>query len=78
MYSGAPPRKRWKPEHDDDNESLPPKVKERGTRRPLVLVAAERRGKIEAPRIPTHCKVAIIEELAGKLDPDAVVMTDRL
>ncbi|WP_162937699.1 hypothetical protein [Indioceanicola profundi] len=39
-YAGAPPRKRAKPEHkDDDNEPPPANPKGRGTKRPLLLVA---------------------------------------
>jgi hypothetical protein len=42
-YAGAPPRKRAKPEREDDDRDPPPaNLKGRGTKRPLVLVAAER------------------------------------
>ena len=79
MYAGAPPRKRAKPARDhDDSEPPPANPKGRGTKRPLVLVAAERGGKVAAQVIPTHGKVAIAEALDGKLAPDAVVMTDGL
>ncbi|MFC7739593.1 hypothetical protein ACFQX4_28590, partial [Roseomonas sp. GCM10028921] len=50
----------------------------RGTERPLVLVAAERGGKVDARVILTHGKAAIAEAPDGKLAPDAVVMTDGL
>ena len=79
MYAGAPPRKRAKPSRDHDDSDPPPaNPKGRGTKRPLVLVAAERGGKVAAQVIPTHGKAAIAEVLEGKLAPDAVVMTDGL
>lgn len=79
MYAGAPPRKRAKPSCDHDDQEPPPaNPKGRGTKRPLVLVAAERGGKVAAQVIPTHGKAAIAEALDGKLAPDAVVMTDGL
>ena len=79
MYAGAPPRKRAKPLRDHDDTDPPSaNPKGRGTKRPLVLVAAERGGKVDAQVIPTHGKVAIMEALGGKLAPDAVVMTDGL
>lgn len=59
MYAGAPPRKRAKPEHeDDDRDPPPPDPKGRGTKRPLVLVAAERDGDVAAKVIPPHGKEA--------------------
>lgn len=78
MYAGAPPRKRAKPEKDDDRDPPAPNTKGRGTKRPLVLVAAERGGQVAAEVIPTHGKAATAEALEGKLDADAVVMTDGL
>jgi transposase-like protein len=79
MYAGAPPRKRAKPSRDHDDSAPPPaNPKGRGTKRPLVLVAAERGGKVAAQVIPTHGKAAIAEALEGKLAPDAMVMTDGL
>ena len=53
-------------------------IKGRGTRRPLMPVAAERGGKIDARVIPTHGKAAIAEALQGRLAEDSVVMTDGL
>jgi transposase-like protein len=53
-------------------------IKGRGTRRPLVLVAAARGGKVDACVIPTHGKAAIAEARQGKLAEDSVVMTDGL
>ncbi|HET8746645.1 MAG TPA: IS1595 family transposase [Ramlibacter sp.] len=46
--AGAPPRKRAKPEHTDGDRAPPPNPKGRGTRRPLLLVAAERGGDVVA------------------------------
>ena len=77
MYAGAPPRKRAKPEREDDDPP-PPNPKGRGTKRPLVLVAAERGGDVVAKVIPTHGKEAIASALDGVLDPEATVMTDSL
>ncbi|WP_256379218.1 IS1595 family transposase [Azospirillum sp. TSA2s] len=77
MYAGAPPRKRAKPEREDDDPP-PPNPKGRGTKRPLVLVAAERGGDVVAKVIPTHGKEAIASALDGVLDPEATVMTDGL
>jgi transposase-like protein len=76
MYAGAAPRKRTKP--TDDDAPPPANTKGRGTKRPLVLVAAERGGKVAADVIPTHGKAAIAAGLEGKLVPNAVVMTDGL
>lgn len=79
MYAGAPPRKRAKPARDhEDDPPPPPNTKGRGTKRPLVFVAAERDGQVIAEVISTHGKAAIAEALAGKLAADAVVMTDGL
>lgn len=79
MYAGAPPRKRAKPSRDhDDSEPPPANPKGRGTKRPLVLVAAERGGDVVAKVIPTHGKAAISEALDGVVDPKATVMTDGL
>ncbi len=78
MYAGAPPRKRAKPEKDDDRDPPPPNPQGRGTKRPLVLVAAERGGDVVAKVIPTHGKAAIAEALDGVVDPAATVMTDGL
>ena len=79
MYAGAPPRKRAKPSRDHDDSDPPPaNPKGQGTKRPLVLVAAERDGKVAAQVIPTHGKAAVAEALEGKLAPDAVMMTDGL
>lgn len=77
MYAGAPPRKRAKPEHEDDGPP-PTNPKGRGTKRPLVLVAAERGGDVVAKVIPTHGKESIASALDGVLDPEATVMTDGL
>ena len=77
MYAGAPPRQRAKPS-DDDAPPPPANTKGRGTKRPLVLVAAGRGGKVAAEVIPTHSKAAIAAGLEGKLAPNAVVMTDGL
>lgn len=66
MYAGAPPRKRIKPARDHEDDAHP-NVKGRGTKRPLLLVAAERGGKVEARVIPTHGKAAIAEALQGRL-----------
>jgi hypothetical protein len=79
MYAGAPPRKRAKPSRDhDDSEPPPANPKGRGTKRPLVLVAAERGGDVVAKVIPPHGKEAIASALAGVVAPDATVMTDGL
>jgi transposase-like protein len=79
MYASAPPRKRAKPSRDhEDSEPPPANPKGRGTKRPLVLVGAERGGKLTAAVIPTHGKAAIPEALEGKIAPDAGVMTDGL
>ena len=51
-YGGAPPRKRAKPEREDDREPPPPSPKGRGTKRPLLLVAAERGGDVVTRVIP--------------------------
>ena len=78
-YGGAPPRKFTKPElKDDDRDPPPPNPKGRGTKRPLLLVAAERGGDVVTRVIPTHGKEAIASVLDGVLEPNAVVMTDEL
>lgn len=76
MYAGAPPRKRAKPSHDHDD--APKNPQGRGTKRPLVLVAAERGGDVVAKVIPTHGKAAIAAALDGVVAPNATVMTDGL
>jgi transposase-like protein len=78
MYAGAPPRKRAKPARDHDDQGPPKNPQGRGTKRPLVLVGAERGGKVVAKVIPTHGREAIASALDGVLSPDAVVMTDGL
>lgn len=78
MYAGAPPRKRAKPSRDHDDGQPPKNPQGRGTKRPLVLVGAERGGKVVAKVIPTHGKEAIASALNGVLDPQATVMTDGL
>ncbi|MGF1606248.1 MAG: IS1595 family transposase [Rhodothalassiaceae bacterium] len=75
-YGGAPPRKRAKSKRDDD--PTPSNPKGRGTKRPLLLVAAERDGNVLTRVIPTHGRKAISEALQGILDASAVVMTDGL
>lgn len=77
MYAGAPPRKRAKPSRDD-TDPPPSNPQGRGTKRPLVLVAAERGGDVVAKVIPTHGKAAIASAIDGVVDPDATVMTDGL
>ena len=78
-YAGAPPRKRAKPEReDDDRDPPPPNPKGRGTKRPLLLVAAERGGAVVTKVIPAHGKAAVAEALSSVLDADAVAMTDGL
>lgn len=78
-YAGAPPRKRAKPEReDDDHDPPPPNPKGRGTKRPLLLVAAQRGGAVVTKVIPTHGKAAVAEALSSVLDADAVAMTDGL
>lgn len=79
MYAGAPPRRRGKPSRDhDDSEPPPANPRGRGTKRALVLVAAERGGDVVAKVIPTHSKEAITAALEGVVDPKATVMTDGL
>ena len=78
MYAGAPPRKRAKPSRDHDDTDPPANPQGRGTKRPLVLVAAQRDGDVVAKVIPTHSKAAIADALDGVLDPVATVMTDGL
>ncbi len=78
-YAGAPPRKRPKPERaDDDCDPPPPNPEGRGTKRPLLLVAAERGGEVATKVIPTHGKAAVAEALDGVLSADARAMTDGL
>jgi len=77
MYAGAAPRKRAKPDRENDDPPSP-NPKGRGTKRPLVPVAAERGGDVVAKVIPTHGKEAIASALNGVLDPEATVMTDSL
>jgi transposase-like protein len=83
-YAGAPPRQRAKPEREDDDRDPPPdNPKGRGTMignadHPLVLVAAERGGRIDAQVIATHGKEAIREALQDRIAPEAVVITDGL
>lgn len=78
-YAGAPPRKLAKHQHvDDDSEPPPPNPTGRGTKRPLLLVAAERGGEVVAKLIPTHGRTAVAEALNGVIDPAATVMTDGL
>lgn len=74
-YGGAPPRKRAKSKRSDDD---PPNQTGRGTKRPLLLVAAERDGDVFTRVIPTHGRKAVSEALKGVLDASAVVMTDGL
>ncbi len=75
--AGVPPRKRAKPERDDDDsEPSPPNSPGRGTKRPLLLVAAERGGDVVTRVIPTHGKDAIATALNGLIDPEATVVTD--
>ena len=76
MYAGAPPRKRARSSRDDDGD--PPNPTGRGTKRPLVLVAAERGGDVVAKVIPTHGKAAIAAALDGVVEANATVMTDGL
>lgn len=80
IYAGAAPRKQAKParDHGPDDMVPAPNTTGRGTKRPLVLVATERGGKVDARVIPTHGKTAIAEALRLKLAEDAVVMTDGL
>lgn len=79
MYAGATPRKTAKPPRDQDDGNPPhANPKGRGTKRPLMLVAAARGGKVVTKIIPTHSKAAIAEALDGVLDPGASVMTDGL
>ena len=60
--AGAPPRKRVKPEREDDGHDPPsPNPKGRGNKRPLLLIAAERGGDVVAKVIPTHDTVAVAE-----------------
>ncbi len=78
-HAGAPPRKRAKPERaDDDCDPPPPNPEGRGTKRPLLLVAAERGGEVATKVIPTHGKAAVAEALDGVLSADARAMTDGL
>jgi len=83
-YAGAPPRKKAKPSRDHDDQN-PPNVRGRGTKRPMVLVAAERDGKVVAEVIPTHSREAIETALDGPLVTRAVwfgrpvrIVCDRL
>lgn len=75
-YAGAPPRKRSKREDDDRGDPAGPTG--RGTKRPLLLVAASRDGSVVAKRIATHGKKEIARALDGVLSPDATVVTDGL
>jgi transposase-like protein len=78
-YAGAPPRKRAKSGRDDDDNERPPQnPMGRGTKRPLLLVAAERGGDVVTRVIPTHGKSAIARALDGLIDPEATVVTDGL
>jgi len=65
------------PPHDKDDRTLK-NTQGRGTKGPLVLVAAERGGEGVAQVVPTHGRETIAEALDGKLAPDIVVMTDGL
>ena len=76
MYAGAPPRKRAKPSRNDTHPP-PSNPQGRGTKRPLVLVAAERSGDVVAKIIPTHGKAAIAEAIDGVVDPDAGLDQNR-
>jgi hypothetical protein len=68
MYAGAARRKRAKRAHDHDGDDpASVNVRGRGTKRPLVLVAVERGGRVEAQVIATHSKAAIAQALEGKL-----------
>ena len=78
MYAGAPPRKRAKPARDHDDSEPPANPTGRGTKRPLVLVAAARDGDVVAKVIPTHGKADIAAAVDGVLDRGATVMTDGL
>ncbi len=78
-YGGAPPRKRAKSEReDDDRDPPPPNPQGRGTKRPLLLVAAERGGDVATRVIPTHGKAAVAAALDGLIDPEATVVADGL
>ena len=71
MYAGAPPRKRAKSSRDHDDDQQPKNPQGRGTKRPLVLVAAKRGGDVVAKVIPTHGKGPITSALDGVLDDTA-------
>lgn len=71
MYAGAPPRKHVKPTRDHNDEP-PANPKGRGTKRPLVMVAAERGSEVDARVIPTHSKAATAEVLDRPLASDAM------
>ena len=64
-------------DHDDD-DAPPANRKGRGTKRPLVLVAAKRGGDVVTKVIPTHGKEAVATALDGVIDDTAAVMTDGL
>lgn len=76
-YAGAPPRKKNKPRDDDHHDGGSGKTG-RGTDRPMLLVAAERRGPVVTKTIPTHSKAAMKVALDGLLAKDAVAVTDGL
>lgn len=77
-YAGAPPRRRAKPARSEQQGELAANPTGRGTKRPLLLVAAERGGSVITKPIPTHSRDAIATALDGAVDPAATVVTDGL
>lgn len=77
-YAGAPPRRHAKPACSEQQDELAANPKGRGTKRPLLLVAAKRGGSVITKPIPTHSREAIAAALDGVIDPAATVVTDGL
>jgi hypothetical protein len=77
-YAGAPPRRHAQLAHSDQQGKLTANPKGRGTKRPLLLVAAQRGGSVMTKPIPGHSREAIAAALEGVVHPAATVVTNGL
>lgn len=72
-YAGAPPRKQAA-----GSSSVAPSPTGRGSRRPLVLAAAERGGRVRAATIASHSRSEIGAAVEAWVQPGSTVFTDAL
>lgn len=72
-YAGAPPRK-----PAAGNNPAVPSPTGRGSRRPLVLAAAERGGRVRAATIAGHSRAEIGAAVDAWVQPGSTVFTDAL